>query len=116
MTEYSPDVMHRSSRLFLGLPTFVPLVLSVAILAIDLSRPALGSEPQMSATGLLQILMFLVLFMLWLFYFAYMLKNRALGASSKVMWSVAFVLAAPIALPLYWYWYVWKEPDSHTPA
>jgi len=41
-------------------------------------------------------------------------KNRRIDRSKRVRWLVAFLLAGPVAFPIYWYFHVWHLPDEDT--
>lgn len=57
--------------------------------------------------------------LLLLFYAPHLLGSRWIGETSKKLWALAFLFAAPIALPFYFVAHVWRDrgrPSGPSPA
>ena len=50
--------------------------------------------------------------LLMLIFGGWMLKSGRFSLDRKVAWVFAWILAAPLTLPLYWYRHVWNAPEA----
>jgi hypothetical protein len=56
--------------------------------------------------------------MLWIFillgiYVVNVFKNDHVSKDKKALWAVVLFLGNVIAMPVYWYLYIWKEDDKN---
>jgi hypothetical protein len=60
--------------------------------------------------------------MLWImaltvFYMVNVFKNDRVEKDKKVLWAVVIFMGSMIAMPIYWYLYIWKEtPANNVPV
>lgn len=112
-THGRPSSMRMSTRVVLGILAFVPAAIGVAILvglvaaAPDTEVASMTAAPVANA-GLYGGL--LAMFLLLLFFGAFVMNNRRIGPTSKAWWAVGFLLAGPVTIPLYWYMHVLHAP------
>lgn len=52
-----------------------------------------------------------VLIVLLLFYILYLFKSRHFRRDTRIMWTILFVLAGQEVLPVFWYFYVWRDKN-----
>ena len=96
---HDPTHQKRFPRVVIGAVALVPLASLVALLLTEGStRMAIGYF-SLLWTGLL-----VVVFGGW------MMKGAGFSLDRKIAWAFAFILAAPLTLPLYWYRHVWNAP------
>ena len=39
-------------------------------------------------------------------------KNDKVAQDKKALWAVVLFMGGVIAMPIYWYFYIWKEPEQ----
>jgi hypothetical protein len=101
--------------------TAVPLAYLVFFLATMLT--ALLAGPESSPLGERFVVVLFVLHfscMLWLvglivFYLAFLFKTEAVPADKKALWAVVLFLGNMLAMPVFWYLYMWR-PLRHSPG
>ena len=49
-------------------------------------------------------------FVLIAFYLVYLFKTNLVKPEQKALWAVVLFMGWPIAAPIFWYLYIWKEP------
>jgi hypothetical protein len=52
----------------------------------------------------------LIMLALLVFYIAHVFKNTALVGDRRILWAVVLFMGGPIAMPVYWFLYVWRGP------
>ena len=52
----------------------------------------------------------LVILALTVFYIVNVFKNNRIENDKKVLWAIVLFMGNMIAMPIYWYIYIWKEP------
>ncbi|HXD29962.1 MAG TPA: hypothetical protein VN643_02520 [Pyrinomonadaceae bacterium] len=62
----------------------------------------------------LHILTMLLIMALTVFYIVNVFRNDRVVKDMKVLWAVVLFMGSIIAMPIYWYLYIWREPA--TPA
>ena len=113
--------MSRSSKLFIGLLSFLPIILLVVLFFMmftlfptfmewDKYEP----EPQevFSAFGPMFILGFgmaLLSLGLLIFFIMHLLRNKAMDSTERIIWILVFLFAGIVGYPIYWYMRVWKN-------
>jgi len=50
----------------------------------------------------------LLMVALMVFYVVYLFRTDKVDQQKKVLWAIALFMGAPIAMPIFWYLYVWK--------
>jgi hypothetical protein len=54
----------------------------------------------------------LIMMVLLVFYIVHVFKNPALVGDKRVLWAVVLFMGNIVAMPIYWFLYVWREPVS----
>lgn len=47
-------------------------------------------------------------------YIIHACKNSRIDTRQRIQWGVVFLLASSVAIPLYWYWYLWKQQPGQS--
>lgn len=98
---HAPVHQSRLPRLVFGAIALVPAVsLGAALGAEGAEQVALGFF-NVLWTGLLMLM-----------FGGWMVTSRRFSSGQRLGWIFAFVLAAPLSLPLYWYRHVWQAPEA----
>jgi hypothetical protein len=107
--------MNKSAKLLLGAasvwpPIYMLLFMVVAVYSI-FSR---GSEPPAIWALIipLHILTILLSIGLMIFYMVNVFRNDRVNKDMKVLWAVVLFMGAIIAMPIYWYLYIWRKVSS----
>lgn len=115
--------MNRTTKIFLGILTFLPLIASVSVGAFaiyqiismmfsqDMIMPMLLFSYLQYA---LPLFFFFALFDLGLliFYLVHIGRNNILDNEKKFLWIVVVITLNAIAMPIYWYVHVWNEKSE----
>jgi hypothetical protein len=48
---------------------------------------------------------------LLIFYIVHVFKNPAITGDRRALWAVVLFLGGIVAMPVYWFLYVWRRPD-----
>lgn len=114
-------VMSRSSKLFIGLLSFLPILLLVALFVmifrlipefIEWSNYEPEPQDVFSAFGpvfILGLFMGLLSLGLLIFFIIHLVRNKAMDTTERVIWVLVFLFAGIIGYPIYWYMRVWKD-------
>ena len=113
--------------IILGILTFLPFMGLLGILALAFFEilTLLFSEtpvnPFVYLTYINYIIpifsaFFLIYLALGIFYFVHILKNELLDMEKKILWIVVLIILNGLAMPFYWYVYVWKRSKEHQPV
>jgi hypothetical protein len=114
--------MSRSSKLFIGILSFLPIVLVFVMFFMvlrlipnfiewgDHNDP----EPQevFSVFGPMFIVGFGMAILslgLLIFFIMHLLRHKALDSTERVIWILVFLFAGIIGYPIYWYMRIWKD-------
>lgn len=49
------------------------------------------------------------------FYVIYLFKTDRIASDKKALWAVVLFLGSFLAMPVFWYLYIWREPTTSTP-
>ena len=52
---------------------------------------------------------------LMVIYIVHLFKTDRVPQDKKALWAVVLLLGNVLAMPVYWYFYIWKEPDFPLP-
>lgn len=104
-------------KLLLGLATLWPfaylILFFVVIFATELFMP--GSPQQPGPPPLIALILPLHLFTmlavlaLLVFYIVNVFKNNRVENDKKALWAIVLFMGNMIAMPIYWYLYIWKS-------
>lgn len=113
--------MSRNSKLFIGLLSFLPIILVFILLFMilgliptfiewDTYEPA----PQ-EVFSIFGPVFFLGIFLgilslgLLIFFIMHLVRHKAMDSTEKVIWILVFLFAGIVGYPIYWYMRVWKN-------
>lgn len=108
--------MSKTLRLLLGLVTVWPFAYLILFFLTIFSliffvgaEPGTGPPPAIALIFPLHILTMLFSMALIVFYIVNVFKNDRVEKDKKVLWAVVLFMGSAIAMPIYWYLYIWKE-------
>lgn len=119
----------KTPAIFLGILTFLPFVGLLAIIALVVFEIfiLLFSDTPFNPFLYLSYLNyivpilsgFLIIYLgLGIFYFVHIIQNQFLDKEKKLLWVVVLISLNGLAMPFYWYMYLWKNNlnDERTKA
>jgi hypothetical protein len=53
---------------------------------------------------------------LLVFYIINVFNKEAIRDTMKILWVILLIFGGPISMPIYWYLYIWKEPEASESA
>jgi len=123
LTLYKSFFMSRSSKLFIGILSFLPIVLLLVFLFMIFSMFPTFIEwgnnnhdpaPQevFSAFAPLFFLGFCMAILsigLLIFFIMHLLRHKAMDSTERIIWILVFLFAGIVGYPIYWYMRVWKN-------
>lgn len=74
-----------------------------------------SSGPPLAAFKIIFILHILPIldgFVLIVIYMVYLFKSDRVAQDKKALWAVVLFLGGMIAMPIFWYLYIWREPEQ----
>ena len=108
--------MSKAKKIVLGICTIWPIVyMFLANLFVFSMMPTFNSSPNqiLPALHLLFPIHFLTIILIIVLLFIYIkdvFKSRRIAQDKKALWAVALFFGNMIAMPIYWYLHIWKEP------
>lgn len=113
--------MSRSSKLFVGILSFLPIILLLVFLFMifgmfptffkwDKYDPA--PQEVFSAFAPLFFLGFAMSILsigLLIFFIMHLLRHKALDSTERIIWILVFLFAGIVGYPIYWYMRIWKD-------
>ncbi len=117
--------MNRSAKILLAVATLWPVMYMFIFFAFILSQVLSGVVGGGSPSGDGMPVAFAVIFVLhmltifWMFgleiiYIINVFKNDRVEKDKKVLWAVVLFLGNMIAMPIYWYLYIWRDPTEES--
>lgn len=108
--------MNKTIKLLLGLITLWPFAYLILFFLTIFSAVFFGiaetgaGPPRAIALILpLHLLTMLIIAALTVFYIVNVFRNDRVEKDKKVLWAVVLFMGNVIAMPIYWYLYIWKE-------
>lgn len=112
--------MKKSTKLLLAAATVWPflyfIIFFAFIFSMILFMPQGGDEAAPAWFLILFLFHFLTIFLilgLTVFYMVNVFRNERVDKDKKVLWAVVLFLGNIVAMPVYWYLYIWR--DEKTP-
>ena len=111
--------MKKPTKILLGLASLWPLVYIVFFFIFVLSSffflsssagQGVGPPVSFMVIFLLHLLTMLWIMALTVFYIVNVFRNERVDKDKKALWAVVLFMGNMIAMPIYWYLYIWKEP------
>jgi len=113
--------MSRSSKLFIGILSFLPIVLLVVMFFMilrliptfiewDNYEPA--PQEVFSLFGPIFILGFgmgILSIGLLIFFIMHLIRNKMMDSTERIIWILVFLFAGIVGYPIYWYMRIWKD-------
>src|SRR5689334_17536124 len=108
--------MSKTLKLLLGLVTLWPfaylILFFITIFSFFLftvgSGPGSGPPPVIAFIFPLHLLTMLIVMALMVFYIVDVFRNNQVEKDKKTLWAVVLFMGNMIAMPIYWYIYIWK--------
>lgn len=108
--------MSKTAKLLLGLATFWPAAYMILFFVFIFSAILFsggggdGAGPPTSFVLIFALHLFtmLVITGLTIFYIVNVFRNERVEKDKKALWAVVLFLGNLIAMPIYWYLYIWK--------
>jgi hypothetical protein len=116
--------MNKPAKLLIGAATLWPVLYMFFFFAMIFMSFFLISTSGGQGSGLpfpfqiivpLHLLTMLVIMGLTIFYMVDVFRNERIDKDKKVLWAVVLFLGNIIAMPIYWYLYIWKEFPKSQP-
>ena len=116
--------MKKSTKILLALATLWPFLYMILFFVFIFSSivfmPSHAGEESgppffFAAFIALHLLTMLWIMALTVFYMVNVFRNDRVDKDKKVLWAVVIFMGNMIAMPIYWYLYIWKEAPSSTP-
>ena len=113
--------MKKPSKLLLGLATLWPfaymIFFFVAVFSTILFMPKAGEGDSgfpllFTIIFPLHFLTILSMFALTTFYIVNVFRNDRVEKDKKVLWAIVLFMGNMIAMPVYWYLYIWRESSD----
>ena len=119
--------MTKAGKIALGAATVWPflyvLIFFVAVFGLTFAFSGRdpvseGDRPPAWFFGIIALHFLTMLWVLGLmvFYMINVFRNERVEKDKKVLWAVVLFLGNMLAMPVYWYLYIWREPDELPPA
>ncbi len=111
--------MSKTKKMLLGLATLWPMVykglffmfvFAFFVMAITRTQPRILGVA-FAAIFPLHILTMVGMVALLFVYIRDLFRNDRVPSDQKALWAVVLLLGGIIAMPIYWYLYIWKEPQ-----
>ena len=113
--------MSRSSKIFIGILSFLPIILlTVLFIMILVMIPTFIEWDRYEPTPHEIFGSFAPLFMLGfgmgilslgllVFFIMHLIRHKGMDAVERVIWILVFLFAGVIGYPIYWYMRIWKD-------
>lgn len=118
--------MKPTVKLILGLATLLPLVYMILYFVVFISlffssvlgNPPIGvpGEQHFASMFIGHFIMMLWIMALLVFYIVHLFKNESIPNDKKALWAIVIFLGNVLAMPVYWYIYVWNTPGTILPG
>lgn len=112
--------MKKTTKIILGIATLWPILYMVIFFVFIFSWIFIFSQkeaPSPSGPPIeflvifgLHFLTILWIFVLLIIYIVNVFKNDRVAKDKKALWVVVLFLGTMVAMPIYWYLYIWREP------
>jgi hypothetical protein len=107
--------MKKSSKILLALATIWPFLYMILFMSVFvLSFFLRGNEPGLIWAIIIPLHILTMLWMIGLtvLYIVNVFRNDRVNKDMKVLWAVVLFMGSIIAMPIYWYLYIWRDVTS----
>jgi len=113
--------MSRSSKLFIGILSFLPIILLVVLFVMIIGMFPTFIEwdrydpaPQEVVSFVVPVFilgfgMAILSIGLLVFFIMHLLRHKAMDSTERIIWILVFLFAGIVGYPIYWYMRVWKD-------
>lgn len=114
--------MSRGTKVFVGLLSFLPIILLIAFFLMflfiipSLSEWDNGYEPTVQEVFtvfgpifILAIVMGILSLGLLVFFIMHLVRNNTIDTTERIIWVLVFLFAGLVGYPIYWYMRIWKD-------
>ncbi|MDP4181334.1 MAG: hypothetical protein Q8942_09605 [Bacillota bacterium] len=111
--------MNKGLKIILGLFTLWPPVYIIIFLFwfmsmfFSMTGPSIRVENQFFTFVVMHILTMLLMFVLMTIYLINVYRNVNVDKDKKLLWTVLILFGSMVAMPIYWYSFIWKEPTQN---
>jgi heme/copper-type cytochrome/quinol oxidase subunit 2 len=121
LTLYKEFIMSRSSKIFIGFLSFLPIVLSVVLFITmffqffnlaQLENQDAETREAFWIFGpffMIVMILFLLSIGLLVYFIIHIARNKKADSTERAIWILAIVLGGIVTYPIYWYMKIWKE-------
>lgn len=119
-------MLGKPAKIVLGIATIIPIahiVCFVATIVVVVVMNFYGKAPSKDAMRYIFPVLFvahagviLLILGLGASYIVHVFKADRIPESRKLLWAVAIFMGGPIAMPIYWYFNIWREPAAGSHA
>lgn len=105
----------KSSKILLALATIWPFLYMILFMGVAVSSVFLrGNEPGLIWAVIIPLHILTMLWMIGLtvFYMVNVFRNDRVNKDMKVLWAVVLFMGSIVAMPIYWYLYIWRDVTS----
>ena len=117
--------LNKTTQIIIGAFTFLPFLLlagSFVYVVYQILTLLFSEDPMMPllmlsyVTSIIPYLFyfFLIYFVLGIFYIIHTIWNSQLDNEKKILWIVVLVTVNGVAMPVYWYLYIWNQESRQT--
>lgn len=112
--------MKPSVKWILGLATLIPVLYMILFFIIfaSLFFSSLTGNPPLGGPGVEfafvfagQFIMMLWIMALLVLYIVHLFKNQNIPNDKKALWAIVIFLGNVLAMPVYWFIYIWRSPE-----
>ena len=112
--------MGKAAKISLGAFTMWPFVYMIIFMSFSFSMVfrgpgSVGQEPAFDFFKLLfglHLFTMLEMFVLIIIYIAFIFKTERVATDKKALWAVVIFLGNMIAMPIFWFLYIWRETEQ----
>lgn len=117
--------MQKPAKVALGVATLWPVVYVFLFMAFFVSAIFFGPGPAETGSGAqplmalfvgVHLLTMALILGLTIFYIVNIFRNERVEKDKKALWAIVIFMGSAIAMPIYWYLYIWKEAAPAFPA
>lgn len=108
--------LSKPAKILVLILTIFPLIYMGLFLAMIAATFTSRHEPDLfSHFGIfmaIHIGVILLMFALLAFYIVFLFKTNAVKNDMKALWAIVLFFGGPIAMPVFWYLYIWRSPAT----
>ncbi|HEU4797095.1 MAG TPA: hypothetical protein VFT02_15785 [Pyrinomonadaceae bacterium] len=113
--------MGKSTKILLGIASLWPIVYMFLFFVFIFAGLVFGAgagepepggiQPMLALIFGLHLLTMVAILALTVFYIVNIFRNDRVDKDKKALWAIVIFMGNAIAMPIYWYLYIWKEPS-----